>query len=111
MLHELLEFVFTTCWRPVPYGNLRLPFFPLSFSLQLSHLYALCRKNKSPASQRERERERDFWICLMQGSMLVMNKNENRNFATTRTKPRERQRKEEQRELGTVMRRKSNEQQ
>lgn len=47
----------------------------------------------------------------MQGSMLGMNKNENRNFATTRTKPRERQRKEEQRELGTDMRRKSNEQQ
>ncbi len=72
--------------------------FFLSFSLQLSHLYALQKKKVSSISERERERERerDLWICLIQGSMLMMNKKENRNFATTRTKPRERQRKEEQ---------------
>jgi len=39
----------------------------------------------------------------------MMNEKENRNFVI-RTKPRERQKKEEQRELGTDMRRNSNEQ-
>jgi hypothetical protein len=76
-------------------------------------MYAPCKK-KFPASVRHRVRERErerFVDCLMQGSMLMMNKRENRNFVTTRTKPRERQKKEEQRELGTDMRRNSNEQQ
>jgi len=43
-----------TCWRPVPYEKLKLPFFPLSFSLQFSHLYALQKKDL----QQERERKR-----------------------------------------------------